>query len=209
MKVTIEHDQDAQNPIEDDGWAVHSFSHHHSNFADPEHLSLGGTLNADGKPSVGDPELRAKLASGLAFFLSYFEHGNATWSLFGEGQQCQFDSVQCAGLMVWEQDEANIGAETVEDRRVDAQRCLDSYNAWCNGEVYGYLIEEQETCPTCKHVSEMDSVESCWGFLGNDLDYMFSEIKRVVGEAKVTFTGDAAGLADHYWKKATGNVPQA
>jgi hypothetical protein len=207
MKVTISHDQDAQNPIEDDGWALHSFSRGQFGFVDPSDLGLGDELNKDGKPDVNDSELRAKLESGLAFFLSYFEHGGSLWSLFGEGNNCQFDSVRCAGMLVWEQDEENIGAKTVAERRKDAQQRLDSYNAWANGEVYGYSIEEQETCPTCKHVSETDEGESCWGFLGNDLDYMFSRIKEIVGEKQVTFAGDCAHLADYHWEKLTGNVP--
>ena len=189
MTVTVHlgHDHDVESPADYDGWAPYSFSTNHINFKDHNELD----------PSEGT-ELRAKLDSGLAFFLSYYEHGRCLWSLRGEGPQCRWDSVNVAGILVWEDDEDNMGAKTPEDRRKDAQRFLDTWNAYVNGDVYYYSV--LDSCHECG--SDGEVVESCGGFFAGDgnMDYMFSEIRGHVGDETVVFKGEAKSLADGYWK---------
>jgi hypothetical protein len=189
MSVTVYlgHDHDVESPADYDGWSPYSFSTKHINFKDPDEVD-----------PIEDEELRAKLDNGLAFFLSYYEHGRCLWSLRGEGPQCRWDSVNVAGILIWEQDEDNIGAKTVEDRRKDAQRFLDSWNAYVNGDAWYFSIVND--CETCGSSDKSVVEESMGGFLGEaNLDYMFSEIRSYVGENKVTFKGEAKYLAEYHW----------
>lgn len=192
LVVRIEHDQDAENPSEFDGtWKPYSFSRRHINYHDPE--SIGLTLEMDeekGIPIASDPKLRNKLKCGLAFFLSYYEHGRGVWSLLDEGPRCRFDTARIAGLLVWEEPSRNLGAKTVEERAADARAFLETYNAWCNGDVYGYDISDAE--------GAVDG--SCWGYYGDDenVAYMLQCIQDECGERPVIFKGDAAYLGDRY-----------
>jgi hypothetical protein len=172
LVVRVSHDDSPESPCNEDGWQAYSFSTRHANYKNPEDFE-------------GDAELEAKLKAGLAFPLSYFEHGQCMWSLAGSGPQCRWDTVQRAGLLIWEGAEDDIGAKTVEDREKDAEVFLERFTAWCNGEVFGFDIVNGE--------------DGCWGFY--DLDDMFSEIRERVGDRPVKWIGDAAFVADHYWKK--------
>jgi hypothetical protein len=173
LVVQVSHDDSPEDPNESDGWRLYSFSNRHGSFKDPDEFA-------------DDDELQAKLKIGLAFPLSYYEHGNCVWSLGGQGPSCRWDSVRHAGFLIWEQDEENLGATTLEERAKDASAFLERYTAWSNGEVYGFEVVNGEA--------------GCWGYYGNDLDYMFECIKDEVGDRPVKWTGSAAHLVDYHWK---------
>lgn len=135
--ITIQHDGDTEDPSNngDDGrWKIYSFNNRLHNFRDPEKLLIAeetGDMKAD---------IVAKLESGLAFFLSYYEHGLCMWSLAGTGPQCQWDTVSKAGIAIWEEDSENIGGKTYEERAKDCKVELEEYTDWCNGNCYHYKI---------------------------------------------------------------------
>jgi len=179
--VNLWHDDMPEDPNEMDGWSAYSFSRRHGNYKNPEDIS---DEDEDGN-GVPDAELQKKLDAGLAFFLDYYEHGQCSWSLAGEGPQCQFDTTRMAGLIVWEQDEGDIGATTVEDRRKDAKAFIERFTLWCNGEVYGYTVEAVTKCHACGADEEgcVDfDLPSCGGFYSDDLDYMVETIKESIGD---------------------------
>ena len=185
--ITIENDPFAENPADFDGaWKLYSFSHKHRSYKDRE------TFFPDGKPTLA---LRNKLRVGLAFVLDYYEHGLCCWSLSGNGPSCRWDTARGAGLLVWEHPPSDMGAKSMEDRKKDAAGFLETYTAWCNGEIYGYSVEEVVTLP-CGHTEIRDVPDgSCCGFYGNDLDYMKSEIIACLdGDTKITLKGEAAGM---------------
>lgn len=185
--ILLWHDQDAESPTEYDGaWKLYSFSRRHKAFKHPDHFFEDGALNA---------ELQRKLDSGLAFLLSYYEHGLCVWSLKGTGPQCPWDSVDVAGILVWEHAEDEMGATTVEARTKDAASFLESYTAWCNGQVYGFTIEDERTLP-CGHTERVD-LESCGGYYGNDLKCMAEAIREGLnGDKDYRFEGEAKYLGD-------------
>lgn len=186
LKIRVEHDQDVDNPSEEgDGqWTLYSFNRNHSSFKHPEELGLGA-LNEQGNPTVKNPGLRRKLDVGLAFVLSYFEHGGCIWSLKGAGPQCRWDTVQVAGLLVWENKPSDMGPKDFEGRRKDAAEFLKTYTAWCNGECYCYMVEDESG----------ETVDSCGGFIGPDLDYMF-EAMDIPDGAELEFAAGDCGSAE-------------
>lgn len=166
--------ENLENPAEqDEQWTIHSFSSRHVNFKHPDELGIGPP-DEYGEPIVEDEELKAKLESGLAFFLSYYEHGNSIWFRKGDhrpGVEYRWDGVRIAGLLVWEHPEDHIGAKTYEERAKDADGFLKAYTSWANGEGYYFAIEDEDG----------EDVDSCGGF--DDSDYMLDEIApQLVGK---------------------------
>lgn len=195
VTVYVDPDDDPENPAQQDSnWRHYSFSSRHYNYKHPERLGLSLERDEDGLPVVEDEELKQKLGEGLAFFLSYYEHGACAWSLLDQGPKCQFDSTRIAGLLVWENDPEDLGAKTYEDRAKDAAGFLETYTKWCNGWVYGYRLED----PT-----GVLEESGCSGFY--DLDEMFREIKRAVGDREVAFTGRAEDMVRYHWPPKGGD----
>lgn len=187
--VTLYYDSDLQNPADWDGqWTLYSFNRRHYSYADPEQFF------PNGRPSIG---LRRKLNVGLAFTLSYTEHGNCRWFRGGEERSggrgdYDFDTVRIAGLLVWEHSPREMGARTLEERQRDADQFLETYTAWANGDGYGFRVEDED------ENGERTEIESVFGFFDNDLEYMASQIRDAVGDDQdVRVEGEADYVAHH------------
>ena len=188
LTVRIEYDSDLENPCQEDGWKVYSFSTRHASFKHPEKLGF-----KDGRPGLG---LRRKLETGTAFILSYFEHGSCAWGLkrntdaSGYPWSCPWDSVRVAGLLVWEGKLKDLGAKTLEARTKDAACFVESYTSWCNGEGYYFSIEDEDG----------EHIDSCGGFLGSaSVEYMVKDhILPAIKGREYVVTGDAGGVFEDY-----------
>ncbi len=200
LVINFWHDEEAEDPCDTDGWKVYSFSTKHSNYM---------------RPGDVEDDMRPKLEAGLAFLLSYFEHGQCLWALRGElpiGARCPWDSVGTAGIIVWESPEEDLGPKTLEERRKDAAAFIERYTHWCNGEVYGYTVEAVTPCPTCGKVEETDEVDfdlpSCGGYYPDDIDGMVTDMKDHIGddwadyevEFKEQHAYGVAERAEELWK---------
>jgi hypothetical protein len=181
--LTIEYDHDAERPDSTyDGWKPISFGRRHINFEHPGNYCLNKQEN------IG---LRRKLEVGLAFWLSYYEHGLCKWSIRGEGPQCRWDSVDVAGLLIWTGKPSDMGAKTYEDRARDARNFLEEYTDWCNGHCYWFSLEAAQR-----------PLDSCGGFIGTN------QLTEAINEAledgdEVIVKGVAADLAQYLNLKAT------
>jgi hypothetical protein len=144
-------DEFPENPAECSSWTVISFNRKHYNYKDPSNLL--------------DLALRRKISCGTAFVLSAYEHGGISWSLSGEGMQCQFDTARVAGLLIWNGHVKDL-PKGVDARRAFARSFLGVYNDWCNGNVYGFEISETVNMP-CGH-AETNQLDSCYGYYGID-----------------------------------------
>lgn len=209
VKLTIDNDPDVPNPCEFGSWVVHSFGRRHSNFCEPSSLGLG-ELDSYGEPKVTNIGLRKKLEAGTAFLLSYFEHGNCTWSLKGEGHTCQFDSVRVAGLLVWSGSPKGCGYADIpagenwdkkhwktdfKSRQKSAREFLDLYTDWCNGTCYRYGIVEYDE----DNDEEGEEIDSGSGYIGDE--HLISAIKQTVkdrGLKVVEVSGDAEWLQKYH-----------
>jgi hypothetical protein len=202
MKIlTIEYDGDIENPCDmESQWKAYSFGRRHSSYTDPEEFF------PNGKPTLA---IRRKLEVGTAFVLSYHEHGACEWSLQGTGVQCRWDTVNVAGLLVWEHPLKELGPKTLEARTKDAAFFLKIYTGWCNGYGYYYRVEEVVKLP-CGH-TETNIVDSCGGFYSTDTAYMFEQIREAVGDDQdVKVRGQAGDLAQyHEYKKKPAPAPTA
>lgn len=192
LKLTLNYDHDLENPSEFDGWKLYSFCRRHASFRHPDDLGLGPINPSTGLPKVINPGLRSKLRNGLAFILSYYEHGNCIWFLHGEqppGVEFTWDGVKIAGLLIWEGHRADLGPKTIEGRRQDASAFLTTYTAWANGEGFGFTIEEEDG----------SHVDSCCGFF--DAESMFHQIRPHLEGQEYEIEGEARWLADYHLTK--------
>lgn len=187
-------DMNPLDPEDGSGWKLISFCSSHINFEDPNNfwiqlededefierinkweedrtnaLKVGDLIAFSGvnrnkpRPQMGwTPELQAKLDNGTAFLLSYYEHGLGKWSRQGCGTQCQWDTAQMAGILICPDDWTPVD-ETSRERQID--KTLEVYSDWCNGNVYGFDIED----------ADGDTIDSCGGFIGSE--YIVEHIK--------------------------------
>lgn len=166
-RLKISYSEDTESPNEWDGWKVKSFNNRHSNHIDPYSILSESVNPKTNLPDFTNTELQEKYEKGLLFFLSYYEHGNCIWSLINElplGANCPFDSVRIMGIVVWEEDEDNLGEnKSIEYRKESARSFVETYTQWCNGEIYGYQLSTIKECPHCGQETE-DEIDSCWGF---------------------------------------------
>jgi hypothetical protein len=194
--VRIEADQDCESPAAMDcNWRPYSFNRRHVNFREPAEF-----FGDNGKPKLW---LRNKLRVGLAFILSYHEHGLGLWFIRGSKYtpDAEWDTADVAGVAVWEDDPGDIGGKTVEDRQKDCASFLEEYTDWCNGNCHGYVIEKANPCDSCGH-DEGKEIDSCWGFIG---DYIAEAVQEALPddatEANTEFTGEGAYLCQGIFKK--------
>src|SRR5262245_26265560 len=132
--LTIGHDPDVDRPGSGyDGWKPVSFGRRHTNFEHPVNYDLSRRENFG---------LRRKLQAGLAFWLSYYEHGLCNWSLRGEGPRCRWDSVDVAGILIWTGKPSDLGAKTCHARAREARHFLGEYTDWCNGHCYWFSVDD-------------------------------------------------------------------
>jgi hypothetical protein len=188
--VRIEHDCEVESPSNDDcSWTLHSFNRRHRSFTHPDELGISVDRDDDGTHGlVAEGELAKKLENGLAFWLSYFEHGQCMWFLkdgpVPGGVEFRWDGTRYAGLLVWDNPENEIGAKTREDRAKDAAGFLEDYTSWANGEGYYYVVETEDG----------EHIDSCGGFLGVH-DYWLEQIAfNLVGQ-EFEVEGDGSQLA--------------
>ncbi len=182
LKLEVGHDLDVDLPDAGyDGWRLVSFGRKHVNHEDPAKY-VKAFNHRTGEVTPANLGLRRKLEVGLAFFLSYYEHGLGCWSLKGEGPQCPWDTAPLAGILIW----TGKPTDTLEGRAADARNYLESFNDWANGNCYWFRLSDESG----------EEIEGFGGLIGAEA------VSEVVGEAleagdSVMVEGDAAWLKDH------------
>lgn len=186
--LRLEHDCDAEDPCDNDGWQVYSFNRNHVNFEDPEQFC---------PPNSG---LRRQLKVGLAFWLSYAEHGLCRWFLAGTGPLDPWDSVARAGLLRWEWKADELGGKTYEARSSDAAGFLENYTDWFNGSAYWARIEDENG----------EAVVEGIAFYDNCAAAIFAEeiLPVLKDQRRIYVVGDASWLADHHLGPRKGSQPR-
>lgn len=183
LTINIGYDHGCDSPADNDGaWKLYSFNRRHTAFKRPDHF-----FTENRKPKAN---IRNKLRVGLAFILGYHEHGNCEWALSGEQHPCPWDSVDVAGVLVWEEKPGNMGAKTKEDRAKDARSFLEEYTNWCNGECYYYDITD-ENGEDCGGSGGMIGAEWLFDAMAEDIE---------TGDTW-EFVGECADVASYYENK--------
>lgn len=164
--VTVEQDTDATNPLEDcDGtWTIYHFGSDYRQRDGKTADDFMFTETGDYR-TIRNIVIAKKLSVGLAFWFT----GDGDYSEFQVTQDDDYTRHH-TGIMVWENKPKDMGARSYADRMQDAKNELEAYDAWCRGDACGYRIED----------GDGEDVESCWGFIGPDHDYVAEEIRSTV-----------------------------
>ena len=172
LTLTIDYDSIDFDDLLND-WKVIPFNRKWRNYEDPSKYIK--SVNKFGEAIPANIGIARKLDCQTAFFLSCYQHSGVAWSLLGDGMQCPWDSTKHAGILM-------LSPNIPKDKRVEAaQSVLEEYNAFCNGEVYWYSLED----------SDGNDVSSCTGFLG--LDSLGQGIREILSEGD--FIGEVRGGA--------------
>ena len=157
------------------GWRLVSFNSRHVNYEHPHEYLLSDNIG-----------IRRKLECNTAFILSYHEHGLCSWSL-GPGPNCPWDTRQMAGILIWTDNDWRPDMDKRED---DARNFLKCYTDWCNGSVYTYAIEDEDS-------EEEEEYGGDW--YDHDIDSMFEEIRHQTKDAdEVKVSGEAEWLSNYH-----------
>lgn len=181
----IVHDNSPANPLED--WdctgKIYSFSSRHVNGINEEQFEAY-------KEEYGEDLI----------LLSYFEHGRCLWGVKGVNMTSmpdfRWDGVEFAGIWVPDkyllEEAEKLGKDERRDKMVEwASQACEVYTQWCNGDVYGVVVEAYKVRHTDDGLlfdEELDyrhdvpvCESSCWGFFG--YDHAEEELKEYKGYA--------------------------
>lgn len=175
ISIEIDYDHDPQDPTQDDDCAgtIHGFLPRKTSYwrevADM-HLSPDELFEyldeTYGPRDIGWVQL------------GYYEHGLCSWFVHDSappGAEFRWDGTRLGGIWLpneYIKEEAQKLPE--EERkayiRQRAAWCAETYTQWCNGAVYGYVVqihEKLDACEKCGHSEfEEKDEDSCWGFFG-------------------------------------------
>ena len=190
--ITINGDSDVEDPSHEEGsWTVYSFCDKHVNCEQKDRFFFD---SGKAKPIVN-----RKLRVGLAFVLSYYEHGLGLWTVAGTGPQCQWDNTRFAGIAVWEDPPSHMGSKTYEDRKKDCAAFLEEYTDWCNGNCHWIQL-------VCSDPAQ--SIEpTIGGLIGNNS--LINAIQEILPDdatsENTVFDGDGKYIVDYHdvFKKLT------
>ena len=182
MKLNLSYDNCGIGPEDiNENWKIISFLSRHINSEDPWKYA---TVTDCGYITASDIGIRRKLECQTAFWLDYYEHGLCEWSLRGEGPQCRWDTSHVAGILIY----TGNSKDLPKDKRVGCARSyLEKYSNWCNGEVYGYYLENDEG----------EIIDSCGGFIGSEwvLEHLKDSYPEIfTPESDVEIVGEAAHI---------------
>jgi hypothetical protein len=101
----------------------------------------------------------AKESRFIAYPVFKYEHGGVAYSL--GAFSCPWDSGQCGFLFLSRKEWKR------KSKKSDsyAKGVIESYSAWCNGQVFGFIVEDEESG---------EEIDSCWGFIGES-DYCLEQ----------------------------------
>ena len=108
------------------------------------------------------------------YVLDVYEHGGIRYSLYGEGQQCPWDTARGGAI---------LGITECDNPDIVARYLLKGINEYANGEVYWYPIED----------GHGNLLDSCGGFIGQEdiihevngaLEHLGGEVTQLRDDAR-------------------------
>lgn len=102
------------------------------------------------------------------FPVDSYIHGGVALALSGSDAAArmpdrQWDVSRCGAVLV--RKDGEWGEDTPEFYRKIAEAHVETWNQYLSGDVWGFVVEQAETCGTCSH-TEWVELDSCWGFYG-------------------------------------------
>jgi|GEM_PF-3433816 len=170
--IELHHDGhgDTSNPLEDYGGGVKLI------------LWMRNRGSDHGFKAPEDVERHCRETGAVAFKVRGYSHGSLGFAVYGTPRAnsypftCPFDS-GFAGYLLFEREEIEmrgwkrLNAQRRTQLREIAEGWVREYEAWTNGEAYGYVIKN----------ADGEHVESGWGFIG-DSAYALESARAIVND---------------------------
>lgn len=154
IRLVIVRDECPNNPREWDNLGIMVCFHRSYDLGDKHDFST---------PQDFESRITAEKNHILTLYL--YDHGGSL-TMNTEGFYYPWDSGQVGWIYVSKKDAEWQGV-------ANPLECLENevevYNQYLTGEVYGFYIEQDETCETCKH-TKANHLDSCYGFYGRIQD---------------------------------------
>lgn len=152
IRIEVYQDEINDSPFDDtDQWEFHpmkrGFTGHEEYIKDVR----------NGEPVFTSKKYEEMYKNKQIFICSAYSHSGEQWGLFREVHQCQFDTANFAGILIYKDDPQDYaGAEN--DREKWARGIMRQYTQYLGGEVFGYTIYKDN-----------EPEHACGGFYG-DMD---------------------------------------
>ena len=158
-KIEIFYDEDGCSPRENDNMCIFHIAHKHYAFGDKNYNSF---------ESIQEAQKEAERIGDICLPLYMYDHSGITISL--SPFSCPWDSGQVGFVQVQKKEIlSNFGKKIFTKKLKEkalkvAKSEVEEMDSYVRGEVYGYVIDEED---------------SCWGFVG-DIKYCIEEAKSIV-----------------------------
>lgn len=182
VKLRILYDSDAESPVADDESVILAiFARNHINPAQKQLPTVEMAL--DFVAANRDPD-----SEYAVFAVWAYEHGNILFKAVELGADNpyadEWDSGN-AGIIALKR--ADFGPDLLDY----AKGVCQTYTDWCNGEAYGYVVENEDG----------EQVDSCWGFIGDPeedgaLTEGLTAFESAVEDARARIADAAQAVAD-------------
>lgn len=143
--VDIVHDYDCESPRE---FAISKMIvREHRRYVFPKELTIdlddlddASVYDEETGETVSDHEWK-KLEGCHVFFLDFYEHSGISFSISGTGTNCAFDTASEVGIIAVPKTLDGFDYSETEARKI-AEKELELYNAYANGECYRYSVDK-------------------------------------------------------------------
>lgn len=134
----------------------------------------------------------------IVFPLYMYDHSGTSYQCSEGGNpfSCRWDSGRVGVIALKRADVGTPGEVHKRDGYPDyvvpsyleqAQQVCENYTAWANGEIYGYVVEDERG----------DTLDSCWGFIGDPDGYVRDEGRNMLAyHVKKTTEARSAALVE-------------
>lgn len=158
VKVVADEGGDTESPLEYDDAVMMCIYHRHRTNPMQEKFPYPQDAQAFWE-EISSPNYTGPW---VGFSLFAYEHGNIMFrpSQGSNPFDCPWDSGQIGLIFI---KASGVGPDGPYKA---AEQVCDTYSSWCNGEVYGFIIED----------ADGEQLDSCWGYIG-DSRYCFEDGK--------------------------------
>lgn len=185
-------DEDPYNPREDDNIGKLCIREHR-NYKFPNELKFDFDDGYEDDDTV-ENRIKELEKSYYIIWLDCYEHWGVVFSIHWEWMMCQFDTSQSCGFIAvpiaycwydikeWNSSDCKDKWERVEVKTDEAYKIakqeLKDWNAYCNGEMYRYVVENKVkwTSEDWREEDEREFEDGCGGYY--ELDDILFEFEK-------------------------------
>lgn len=189
-RVRIVQDSDPESPREGDNMGHMVCFHRRYNLGDETYngsrdewrMELAESLVGGFKThrnNIPDSDIEKAVDAHMCVLLPLYLYDHSGLAISTGSFVCRWDSGQVGYIYcTWEKARKEFPPDLCGDLtdyeirdRVERNLLAEvkTYDQYLQNDVWGYVVEERDpVCPCCHRVGDWETVDSCWGFYGDD-----------------------------------------